>query len=146
MLAQKIRFDDGLSQLLDIHRYPVGFIGDVLDDFSWQRFAASVVCNQLLDFSALQAIQSQRREVRAQRPRRAKLWPIGHNNHQRYGRALLDLQADQLQRRRVSPVQVFPDLQHRLTLSFFKQPGDDLIKGTAPLLLRGQGQHRTAFR
>ncbi len=102
--------------------------------------------NQLLNFASFQALQGQRCDVRAQRPRQRELRTIGHHAHQRHGRALLDLKTDQLQRRGIGPVDIFPDLQHRPAFGFFEQPGGDLIEGTAALLLWCERRRRIDVR
>ena len=135
------RTEDGLGQLLDVERHAVGFGDDMIDHLAGQRLAAGQMIDHRLDLRPLQAVQCDRRHVRALRPGRRQFGPIGSDHQQCRRRRLLDQHAQRFQRRRIGPVQILPYHQHRGALGRFDQPGNDRIERRIALLLR---RHRKA--
>jgi hypothetical protein len=109
-----------------------------------QRPAAGQMTDHRLDLRPLQAVQCDRRHVRALRPGRGQFRPIGRDDQQCRGRRLLDQHAQRFQCRRIGPVQVLPGHQHRDAFGQLDQPRNDRIEGRIALPLRRHGQARIA--
>ncbi len=135
------RTEDRLGQLLDVERHAVGLGDDMIDHLAGQRPAAGQMTDHRLHLRPLQAVERDRRHVRALRPGRRQFRPIGRDDQHRRGRRLLDQHAQCFQRRRIGPVQILPRHQHRGALGRFDQPCNDRIEGRIALLLR---RHRKA--
>ena len=104
------------------------------------RFAAGLLPDQRLDLRPLQAVQGERRHVRARCPGRHKLWTEGQHRQYRTRRDLVDEEAEALERRGIRPVQVLPDDEHRLPLGVCPEPRQEGVVRVLPLLLGRQGE------
>ena len=78
-------------------------------------------------------------------PRWAKLRARRQEGEQPGRRALLQQEPEPLQRRRVGPVQILPDSEHRLPLGLRHQPGDQGRLRPLLLPLRTQVQWRVGL-
>jgi hypothetical protein len=79
-------------------------------------------------------------------PRRMKLGAAGqYGQHPGCG-GLVQEEAEDLQRRGVRPVQVFPDREHRRPLRLREQPGNQGLVGFLPLPLGAQVQRWVVCR
>jgi hypothetical protein len=81
-----------------------------------------------------------------QGPGRVKLGAGGQHQTEPPRGALVDEQAQQLQRGRIHPVQVFHHHEDRLAPGFGVQPGQQEVKGALALPVRGQCQRGIGSR
>ena len=93
-----------------------------------------------------QPVERDLRVMRAHRPRRAELGPRRVQQQQPRGRALLDQQLDQLQRRGIDPVQVLDRDHQRLRAGGAEHPFDQRRQQAAALLLGRQRRRRILRR
>ena len=100
------RAENRLGQLLDVERHAVGFGDDMIDHLAGQRPAAGEMTDHRLDLRPLQAVERDRRHVRALRPGRRQFRPIGRDDQHRRGRRLLDQHPQCFQCRRISPARI----------------------------------------
>ena len=82
-----------------------------------------------------QARQRHLGEVRAPRPGGAEVGTKGQQRQDAGGGALIDQEAEQLQRGRIDPVQVFHDEEHRLLGGDAQQDRQEGVQGLLLLLL-----------
>ena len=68
-------------------------------------------------------------------PGRLKMGTTGEQHQEGSRGCLVDQETNQLQGRRVSPVQVFQDKEDRVTFGKFQEDGDDGFQGLLPLTL-----------
>src|SRR5262245_41834322 len=78
--------------------------------------------------------------MRSSRPRWAEVGTKGQQRQDTGGRALVDQEAEKLQRRRIDPVQVFHDKEHGLLGRNAQQRRQESLQGLLLLLLRRHGQ------
>ena len=127
-----------LGQLFDKQRHPIGLGHHLLDHLGGQRLAVRHPAGHLRGLAPRQAIERHLGEVRAPRPGRAEVGPTGEQRQDAGGGALVDQEAEQLQRGRIDPVQVFHDEEHRLLGG---DPQQDRQEGVQRLLLLLLGRH-----
>ena len=134
-----------LGQLLDEQRHAVGARHDLLEHLGRQRLAARDSFDHRRALAPAEAIERQRRDVRVARPRRAELGPVGEHRQDRQGAHPLDQQVEQLQGRRIDPVQVLVQLEHRAVAGEAGQLLDQDLEGALLLALRAEVQGRVAL-
>ena len=144
--VQPVRFEHHLGQLFDEQRHAVRLDRDLLHQRRGQRPALGHVLHHDRDVLARQAVQHDLRHVRAQRPRRAEVGPVRQQQQQPGARRMFDEQAEEFERRRVAPVQVFDHAVDRLFGGLLQKPGDQGFVHGLLLLLRGAAQPRIAIR
>jgi hypothetical protein len=82
-----------------------------------------------------QPVQRHLGEVGAPRPGRAEVRAKGQERQDARGRGLINKETEQLQRRRIDPVQVFHDKQHWLLGGGVQHHGQESVQGLLLLLL-----------
>ena len=143
-LLDEARVEHALRELLDVERHAVRLLGDEVDHFGRHRLAAGERDDQRLDVGAFEPVQRDERHMRAHRPRRRELGPVRHDVQHGGRRRLRNAKPEQRERRRVRPLHVFPDPQHRLAIGLLEQPRGERVERLRPLLFRGQPQRRIA--
>jgi hypothetical protein len=88
-----------------------------------------------------QAMQRHLGKVRAPGPGRAEVGPKGEQRQDAGGGALIDQEAEQLQRGRIDPVQIFHDQEHGLLGRNAQLDRQEGVQGLL-LLLLGRHSHR----
>jgi hypothetical protein len=113
-IQEQARFQHRLGQLLDEQRHAVGARHNLLDDRRRQRLVAAHPGNQIRPQTPAQTAQGQRGHVRLAGPGRLELRPEGDQRQHPQLRDALDHEAQELERRRIDPVHVLVQSQHRL--------------------------------
>ncbi len=139
-LLEQPRLQYHLGQLLHKQRHPIGLGHDLLEHVLRQRLAVRHSAGQLRRLAPRQARQRHLGEVRAPRPRWTEVGTKGEECQDAGDGALIDQEAEQLQRGRIDPVQVFHDKQHRLLCGDSQQNCQEGLQGLLLLLLRRHGQ------
>ena len=144
-LAQQPRLEDHLRQLLDEERHAVGLADDVLDDLGRQRAPAREARHHALGVRARETPERDVRHVRARAPRESALGTAGEEHQDARRRPLVDAQPEELEGRRVDPVEVV-DEEHERTIGGEpqKQREDDLERPLAAAL-RGHLERRMSM-
>ena len=77
-------------------------------------------------------------------PRRLEMRTTREQHQDGSGWCLIDEQIQQIEGRRISPVQVFQDKEHRVTFRKFQEDGDNGFERFLSLTLWGQIERRIA--
>ena len=139
-LLEQAGLQHHLGQLLHKQRHPIGLGHHLLDHLGGQRLAVRHPADHLRGLAPRQARQRHLGEVRAPRPGRAEVGPKGQQRQDAGGGALIDQEAEQLQRGRIDPVQVFHDKEHGLLRGDAQQDRQEGVQGLLLLLLGRQRQ------
>ena len=142
--TQIVRFEHHFGQLFDEQGDAIGLDRDLLHQRRGQRPAPGHVLHHDRDVLARQAVQHDLGHVRAQRPRRAEVGPVRQQQQQPGAWRMFDEQAEEFERRRVAPVQVFDHAVDRLLGGLLQKPSDERLVHGLLLLLRGAAQPRIA--
>ena len=146
VFTQQSGLQHHLRQLLDEERNAVRARGDLRRHLGRQRAAAGDARHHFIRVLAAEPRQLQHCDVGLHRPRRRELRAAGQQDELAARQVALDEHADELQRRRVHPVQVFADDQHRVLSRLRVEPSERGLQGLLLLLLRPQVQRRAALR
>src|SRR5271154_4855419 len=110
-----ISLEHRLRHLLDKQRHAVAVLDDLGDDIGWQgRLVACHALNQCRDVCAAEAAESQCRHFWLPDPWREELWSQGQDQQHLVSSRLLDELIDEFARRRVDPMQILENYQHRM--------------------------------
>ena len=138
------RVEHGAGELFDIERHPVRLVGDLRLDRRGQRLAAGELVDQPPAFAPPQPVERQVRQMREGLPGRDEIGPESQQQEDRLALRRGDEAADQVERGRVGPVQVFHHQQHRCGAG----KGGDLFEqhqqGLFQLPLRAHVERRIA--
>jgi hypothetical protein len=135
------RLDDRLRQLLDVERHAVGADDQCIQRGDGQRFARE--CQDHVPRLALgETGEVERRQVLGRRPRRRELGPRREDDQDARRRALCDEVPQQLQRRRVVPVQILDHDHEWLHRADGEDPPHEQVDRLPPLQLGAQLQPR----
>ena len=93
--------------------------------------------------TAREAVQLDRRDMRAGVPGRLELRSEGEQGQNRNRRNLLQQHPEQLHRRGITPLQIFEQQQQRLAFAQRKDPGDQRLERFRTLLLGSEPQLRS---
>ena len=122
--------------LLDEQRHAAGALADPLDHFLGERMAGRDLADHARDAGAIERGQRNQAMVRAQAPRRPELRTSRSQEEQRRLRATVGERAQQVERRRVSPVQVLESEHDRLRPRPSQNQSGHCRQLPAPQLLR----------
>ena len=130
-IREQARFQHRLGQLLDEQRHAVGARHDLLDDLGRQRLVARDPCDQIRPLAPAQTAHGQRGDVRLAGPGRLELRPEGDQHQDGQPLDALDHEAQELERRRVDPVHVLVERQHRLLRRQARELVDQRLQASA---------------
>jgi hypothetical protein len=134
-----------LGQLFDEQRHAVGARHDLVQDLVRQRLTARDSFDHCSALAPAEAIERQGGDVRVARPRRIELGPVGEHGQHRQGTHPLDEEVEQLQSRRVDPVHVLIQLEHRAVAGETRQLLDQEFERALLLPLGTEVQRRVAL-
>src|SRR5262249_50922888 len=137
----------GFRDFLYKQRDTIRLLDDLCEHLDRKRFATGNFFSHPLNLVPRQTIDGDLGQIGSMGPARLEMRSTGHQHKHRSGWGLVEYQVQQLQGRRVRPVEVFDDEQHRLTFSKFQQDHDDGFEGLLSLALWGDVEQRiTVFR
>ena len=137
-LLEQAGLQHHLGQFLDKQGHAIGLGHDLLDHLRWQGFTVGHLADHLRGLAPRQPGHRHLGEVRAPRPWRTEVRTKGAQRQDAGGGALIDQEAEKLQRGRIDPVQVFHDKEHGLLRGDAQQ---DRQQGVQRLLLLLLGRH-----
>jgi len=143
---EQVRLQHGLGEFFHEQRHAIGLRHDLLQHCGRQGLAARHPRHHLSALLAGKAVQGEVGELGPGRPRRVKLGAKGQHEEEPGRWHLVDAEPEQLQRRGVGPVQVFPHHQDRLALRLLQQPGRKRVQGALLLALGRERQRRRVCR
>jgi hypothetical protein len=141
-LAQQLGFEHRLRQLLDEEGAPVGVRDELLEHGGRQPFPGRQLRDHGHAVVPPERRQRDHRPVVGGRPRRTELGAEDeHGEQARHGLAR-EQQPEQLLRRRVDPVQVLDDEEHRPLARHAPQQAHERLQRPRALALRRQRERR----
>jgi hypothetical protein len=119
LLAEEARLKNGLGQLLDEQRHPIGLGDDLLQDLRRQRLAAGDAIHHRQRLPTPEAVELKRGDMRAADPRRDEFRAEGDHQQRAQAGQPIDEPAEHVERGRVDPVRILEQRQYRRV---FRQP------------------------
>ncbi len=145
-LLQLFAFEQGLGELFDEQRHPVGPVDDLIEQSARQFLAARDVADQRCPVALRQPAERQHGDVRLPGPRRLKFRPEGDDEQDRERLQSFDGQRQEFDRRRVAPMRVLEQHQNRPALRQGFEPVEQHAEEAAATPLRVRGRRPSSRR
>jgi hypothetical protein len=107
------RLQHRLRHLLDKQRDAVSALDNVLPDVRWKKLVTDDPVDHCADVAFCQSINRESGDVRASKPRWIELWSERHEKQHRKGAYPVNYPTKHFQARRVAPMDILEDHQHR---------------------------------
>ena len=127
---------------LDEQRYAAGALGHAINHFLRQRVAGGKLADHVPHLRAVKRREGDRAVMRAHAPGRPKFGPGGDENEQGRQRTAFGDAAQQVERGRIGPMQIFKRQHDRLSPCAGHHPISKRRQLPAPQFLRRQSQAR----